>query len=224
MVWRRLAGPLLAVMLAMPSQAADFRLLRLDGHTVKWGEPVLGEGAALTWSFAERRHVFPDAINCRVLEPLAGILKTAGVAPGESSDLFQDAFGLWEEVAGLTFTYVSDEDAADILIGAQGEPTGIAFTNVWHEPHAETTVATLTRATICFNPLMRWESRPDGSNDTYEIRHVAAHEIGHAIGLDHPGPTGALMGYQYDEGSGLLQAGDVTGAVTLYGLRSTDAD
>lgn len=213
----RLAGLLLALLLVSPSQAADFRLLRLDGYTVKWGEPVLGAGAALTWSFAARRHVFPDAINCRVIEPLDSVVQPAGIEPAQARELFGEAFRLWQEAAAVSFSYVSDEDAADILIGAQGEPTGIAFTNLWHEPHAGTTVATLSRATICLNPLVRWESEPDGDDETYDIGQVAAHEIGHAIGLDHPGRTGALMGYRYDEGEGALQPGDVAGAVALYG-------
>ena len=46
---------------------------------------------------------------------------------------------------------------------------------------------------------------------------MIAHEIGHAIGLDHPGPTGALMGYSNQGDIDRLMPGDVEGAVALYG-------
>jgi len=222
MAWRGLAVILFVTTLASPGVAADFRLLRLGGQVVKWGEPVLGAGAALTWSFAQRRHDFPDAINCRVVTPLTGLFQAAGIEPSEAEALFTRSFRQWETAANLSFRYVENEDAADILIGAQGEPTGIAFANVWHEPRSGAAIAPLTRASICLNPMLRWEKAPDGNSDTYEISHVAAHEIGHAIGLDHPGPAGALMGYQYNEGDGELRSGDVAGAVTLYGVRAAD--
>ena len=46
-----------------------------------------------------------------------------------------------------------------------------------------------------------------------------AHEIGHAIGLDHPEPHGQIMSMRYHEEFRTLQAGDVSGAVRIYGPR-----
>ena len=46
---------------------------------------------------------------------------------------------------------------------------------------------------------------------------MLAHEIGHVIGLDHPGPTGALMGYRDQGDVDRLMAGDIAGSVALYG-------
>ncbi len=55
---------------------------------------------------------------------------------------------------------------------------------------------------------------PEGALD---LRTVLAHEIGHAIGLDHPGARGALMGYSNQGDIDQLMPGDVAGAVALYG-------
>ena len=52
---------------------------------------------------------------------------------------------------------------------------------------------------ICFNPLQKWKVGFDGNLDVYDMRYTLTHEIGHAIGLDHPGAAGALMGFRYDE-------------------------
>jgi hypothetical protein len=48
------------------------------------------------------------------------------------------------------------------------------------------------------------------------------HEIGHAIGLDHPGIPEALMDFRYREAFSSLQAGDRAGAKALYGPVLTD--
>jgi hypothetical protein len=51
---------------------------------------------------------------------------------------------------------------------------------------------------------------------------VLAHEIGHTIGLDHPGATGALMGYRNQGNIDWLMPGDIAGAVALYGPPRAD--
>jgi hypothetical protein len=54
---------------------------------------------------------------------------------------------------------------------------------------------------------------------SYDLRYTIAHEIGHAIGLDHPAAGGQIMGYRYEEQFRDLQPGDIAGAVLLYGRR-----
>ena len=220
MLWLRLMCLLLFVFLSLPSHATGFRLLRLDGLIVKWGESRLGAGAKVTWSFAQRLQNFPDAINCGILVPTDELAEAVGVTSDELRDIVSEAFDLWAEIADLSFTYIGNAEEADILVGAQGRPKDVAFANVWHDPDTDRPIARITRATICLNPLIRWESGADGNETTYEIGQVMAHEIGHAIGLDHPGRTGALMGFKYVEEEDDLQPGDVAGAVTLYGHRA----
>ena len=198
--------------------AAAYRLLVLDGHPVKWGSAQYNAGATLTYSFVREPAKFPDAINCKAMVPAASMLERSKIAEQDFRAEISEAFREWERAANLLFTYVEDPANADILIGAQEKPHGIAFTNVWHSLAAGSEIATLKRASICFNPQLTWESALDGNMQTLSIRQVTAHEIGHAIGLDHPGKTGQLMGYSYSEELPGLHAGDVMGAVKLYGL------
>lgn len=53
----------------------------------------------------------------------------------------------------------------------------------------------------------------------YDLRYALAHEIGHTIGLDHPGPSGQLMSFRYEERFHGLQPKDVAGLAALYGHR-----
>ena len=57
----------------------------------------------------------------------------------------------------------------------------------------------------------------DVESTTGGLRYTLAHEIGHAIGLDHPNAPGQIMGYRYEESFRDLQPGDLSGAVALYG-------
>lgn len=195
--------------------AGKYRLLRLDGVELKWDAPVAGTPARVSYGFATERMAFPDAINCRDLAPLDHASPFWG---GESRRLPQvvaKAFAMWSRAAGIDFHPADAGETPDILIGAEGTPSRIAFTNVWHaDPAPRATMASLDRATICLNPKAAWGGDgPEG----LDLATVLAHEIGHAIGLDHPGATGALMGYSNQGGLAGLMPGDVAGAVALYG-------
>ena len=123
---------------------------------------------------------------------------------------------MWEGVANLTFREVRDPRTANILIGAQGEPQGRAFTNVALKG-GRAGQKTIERSLICLNPRQPWKVGFDGRLQVYDIRYTIAHEIGHAIGLDHPSAAGELMSYRYDERQKGLQPGDTKGVVLLYG-------
>ena len=72
---------------------------------------------------------------------------------------------------------------------------------------------------VCLNPTRPWKIGFDGDLDVYDLRYTLIHEIGHAIGLDHPAIAGQLMAYKYGEKFRVLQAGDIRGVETLYGPR-----
>jgi hypothetical protein len=206
-------------LLAAPAAAADYRLLRIDGYQLKWGAPALGTPATVTYGIAAEPAAFPDAINCRELAPFNDIAERSSIAPDRLDDLVAAAFRLWHAVAGVTFRPAQAGAVPDILIGAQARPRRIAFANVWHDAEAAAgDIAPLTRATICLNPRVPWQTGPvPAASGALDLRFALAHEIGHAIGLDHPGPSGTLMGYRTQPGLDHLMPGDIAGARALYG-------
>ncbi len=201
-----------------------FLLLRLDGAYVKWGTPRLGTPAQVQYAFISGPMDSPGAINCGAMVPIGPLLDASRIERERFHQEVAAAFGLWEAVAGVRFLESADAGTADILIGAQANPRGFAFTNVAHDrtgltPVSATTVQVrrIEKSLICLNPTKLWKIGFDGNLDVYDVRYTIAHEIGHAIGLDHPSPSGELMSFRYTEDFRALQPGDVAGAVALYG-------
>ena len=196
--------------------AEEYRLLELDGHMVKWGDRQLGVGASISYAFATETLRFDDAINCRDMEPIEAIsgrnLSMETLAREAAA-----AFRVWESAADLSFHQVGDARDADIILGAQGRPHGRAFASVTYAPNAEDGVRTIEQALVCLNPDHGWKVGFDGNEDVYDIRYTLVHEIGHAIGLDHPGPSGQVMAFRYTEAFDDLQPGDLLGVQRLYG-------
>jgi hypothetical protein len=212
-----LAG--IVALAAVPAVSADYRLLRINGFHLKWGTAAYGARADISYGFAGKEHFFPDAINCRKLAPAEALTGGSGSDRGRLEGALAAAFAMWSEAAGVAFRPAHGDEPPHILIGAQREPQGIAYANVWHdEAAASGGIAPLTRATICLNPDLSWFSASASPGaEVFDLRTVLAHEIGHAIGLDHPGATGALMAYRNQGVLDALRPGDIAGALALYG-------
>ena len=209
-----------AVLLAAASARGEtkraYKLLEIDGQNVKWGSSVPGRGARVTYAFVRHPTVMPNARNCRRMESVSPMLERRGLSFSELEVAFSSAAREWERAAAIHLTQIDDAGTADILIGAQTEPRGWAYANVSSE-RTQGKVAPIRKAAICFNPLRPWKIGFDGDLNTYDLRYVATHELGHAIGLDHPGPSGQLMSYRYEERFLGLRLGDAAGAAALYG-------
>jgi hypothetical protein len=242
MMLGRFAAAMLFMAAAMTTmcEAADRRLLVLEGSWVKWGQPQWGAGATVTYAFASAPETSPEARNCASLRPFGEFIEKTGLPGPQVQSEAEAAFAAWAKVTGLNFVEAKDAADADIVIGVQGNPSGRAFTNVELEskPMAEGPAAErgftisaeppaagaepnglrpIRRALICFNPLAKWKIGFDGNMDVYDIRYTLTHEIGHAIGLDHPGVAGALMDFRYNEKLKGLSQGDIDAAQRLYG-------
>jgi hypothetical protein len=219
-IFSGLLGTLLMVGAGWSAFAADgpgYRLLVLDGHTVKWGKPALGSGAAITYAVVTTAMNFPEARNCGSVVPLDGLLENSAINFLAFNRQLDAALDAWSAVANVVFRS-ADAASADILIGAEGTPFGRGFTNVSHGDVATVAgPASITRSVICLNPQQRWKIGFDGDLDVYDLRYTLEHEIGHAIGLDHPGVAGELMDFRYREKISVLQPGDISGAQALYG-------
>ena len=200
--------------------------------------------AALTGPYSlpsDRNTLSPD--NCGVMRPFAEIVSTSvDVSEETARRELRSAFAAWADVAGIRFAEVTDLDQANIIIGATNASTGRAFANlsVAGSPRSQTAakllggssddrpedfarpdkggrVAAIERAYVCLNLKMPWKVGFDGNLNVYDLRYTLMHEIGHAIGLDHPGSSGSVMGYRYDERVRQLQTSDIAAAQRLYG-------
>jgi hypothetical protein len=244
------AAMLLVAAFASPGFAAGYRLLQLNGNLVKWGKPVLGRGAVITWAILDKASRYPDALNCRSMVPLAPRLADGPARAGLPVAELGRAFDSWSAVADMDFRMIDDPERADIVIGAQAIPTGRAFSSVAYgsagdvlersvaakglSPPARQdgggqpapgpmAVKSIRQSLICLNPEKTWKVGYDGNLEVYDLYFTFLHEIGHTIGLDHPGASGEVMGFRYDERVRDLQDGDIEAVRRLYGERRSAA-
>lgn len=196
-----------------------YRHILLDGHKVKWGLPQPGTGAVVTYATLDGPQKFPLARNCQAMGPVAPLLAANRIPAERLRTELRAAFALWSTVANIRFEPAAAPDSADIVIGTQAVPRGRAFTNVEYggpEPGAKG-IRPLTRSLICLNPEIAWKTQFDGNLEVYDLRYTLLHEIGHAIGLDHPAVASQLMDFRYLEQFRSPQPGDISGVVALYG-------
>ena len=210
---------MLCALASAPAAQADeaFRVLKLEGHQVRWMLPMGGGPRLVTYRVVRDTQSFPAARNCRGLAPLDGIAAASQLPPAAVREEVAAAFAMWEEAANILFKEAPEGGPADILIGAQTEPEGWAFADVFYNTASPEAVKPITQALVCLNPRRPWKVGFDGDLKTYDLRYTLAHEIGHAIGLDHPAGADTIMNYRYEERFRALQPGDIRGAVALYG-------
>ena len=141
-------------------------------------------------------------------------------------DEINSAFAVWSTIANIQFMQVEDNGApfnapgaaGDIRIGAHvfDGPSAVLAHGFFPPPNGVSAAGD-----IHFDVAENWSCSPGAGSIDLGI--VAAHEIGHAIGLDHEtrfGPTGrvALMNPFYNPSVVSLPLGDdVNGAEGIYG-------
>lgn len=216
------AGALLPTLVWIPSARAieaspAFRFLNLDKQVARWAPRADGQPRVVSYAVLQASYTRQAARNCSSMTPLMDALGASTVSLDTLRAELRAAFDTWEAIVPLRFVETLRVEDAGIVIGAQAVPRGRAFTNVELAARHVGGEPSIDSALICLNPRQRWKVGFDGDLDVYDLRYTFAHEIGHAIGLDHPGPSGQLMSFRYTEAFREPQAGDVSGARALYG-------
>jgi hypothetical protein len=140
-------------------------------------------------------------------------------------DLIRAAFALWADETPLTFNEAADSAQADILIGwAEDEhgdgdsfdgPGDVLAHASYPNPYEERQVF------LHFDDAERWVN---SETQNVDLLTVAAHEIGHNLGLDHSNDPNALMYPSYSEPHRFLGQDDIAGVQSLYGLAAKPAE
>lgn len=211
----------LAISVSSRDEAAGtksaYALLVLEGTTSRWPKAPADEPIQISYGLVDRSLTFSKSRNCRGLTPISPVLQHSAIPKSTFHAELREAFRVWEKIAHVKFRPAKNSDNADILIGSQAEPTGFAFTDVALTAPDANGDRHIKRALICLNPERTWKVGFDGNLEVFDLRFTLAHEIGHAIGLDHPGAKGQLMDFRYTESFREPQAGDIAGAAALYG-------
>lgn len=136
-------------------------------------------------------------------------------------DLIRRAFALWSDQTPLTFTEVADSGTADIVVGwAVGDhgdgdpfdgPGDVLAHASFPNPYDDSQVF------LHFDDEERWV---DSETRNVDLLTVAAHEIGHTLGLAHSGDPNALMFASYSGPRRFLSEDDIAGVQDLYGVGS----
>lgn len=201
----------------LAESSAGYRQLALGGSLLRWLPSSPSAPIELRYRLGEEKTDQPDAINCRQLQPPTTLLRWSGIGVGEFRRALSEAFQRWRDAADITFAEAEPGSKADIVVGEQGDPTGFAFTNVELGDRTPEGITPIVGASICLNPARKWKIGYDGNLAIYDLVHTLTHEIGHAIGLDHPGGRDHLMSFRYTETVAGLSEGDRRGAVAIYG-------
>lgn len=186
---------------------------------MRWLAHAEGKPIILRYAIVDREIVDPEAINCGSMRPPLVLLERSDIDLTAFRLALSEALQRWESVADIAFEPAESLAKADIVIGEQVKPSGRAYTNVtlaktWNGP-----TRPIVAASVCLNPEQPWKVGFDGNLGVYDLVHTLTHELGHAIGLDHPTGRGHVMSFRYDESRTGLSGGDALGVVALYGPR-----
>ncbi|MBN9380599.1 MAG: matrixin family metalloprotease [Chitinophagaceae bacterium] len=149
---------------------------------------------------------------------------TNDIAGNDERTSVVQAFQLWAAYAPLVFTEVSSAGAADIVISWQvgNHGDGNPFDGVNGVlAHAFSPGAGIG-GDLHFDDDENWTTalRNGTALQPIDLVSVAAHEIGHSLGLGHSNVACALMNAFYDGSHRYLAPDDIAGIRSLYGTRN----
>ncbi len=141
-----------------------------------------------------------------------------------NSQTARQAFDIWQQNTKLTFIEVSQKDKADIKLsfassnhgdGRNFDGKGGTLAHGFFPP------PTTNAGTIHFDNEEQWTVNiKNNIEEPIDWITVAAHEIGHALGLDHSNNPNALMFPSYAGSHRYLDKDDQQGICAIYGCNS----
>jgi len=147
---------------------------------------------------------------------------TLDIEGNDERQAIRDALALWAGVTPLTFTEVSSAASADIVIlwavGNHGDGSSFDGTNgilahAFYPPPNGGSIA----GDAHFDDAETWTLNfKSDSSQPIDLVTVAAHEIGHSLGLGHSQVSTALMAPFYTGSHRFLDQDDVNGIQFLY--------
>jgi len=183
----------------------------------KWGPPAMGTGATVTWSLM--------GSGLDTDEGLGSSVALASFMPAGFKPALVAAFAVWSAVADLTFVEVADPavgwqalgaGTSDIRItGTALDGAGSTLAHGFYPPSNGGFAA----GDIHFDTAENWKVGFGGAG--FDIFQVMAHELGHALGLNHTLVPASLMNATYTEAFSGPQADDIAGMQYIYG-RATE--
>lgn len=188
----------------------------------KWGEQVFEAGAIVTYSFMRDGVINNSGIGSNWTNQ-----DIDSFMPEGAKNEIRRAFDAWSSIADIRFVELIDggenfnanPTVSDIRIGGHvinnTDPDSVTLAHAFFPPPNLKSAA----GDLHFNTQVDWHvDSIDGDARTVDIFQVAAHEIGHAIGLGHQQPhVRALMNPFYSEAFNGPQFDDIAGAQLLYG-------
>lgn len=180
----------------------------------KWGPPAFGTGATVTYSY------IADGVSCADAFLGCTISAISTFMPMGAKAAIDAAFAAWSAVAEITFIETLDVGEAFNAVGASGDirigghtfdGLGGTISHGFFPPVNSVSAA----GDFHFDTAEIWKIGFGGPG--FDIFQVAAHEIGHAIGLGHTLVPMSLLNPFYTEAFSGPQADDIAGAQFIYG-------
>lgn len=143
----------------------------------------------------------------------------------KTREIIASSFEQWQKASGgyFTFTYTTSSSAdfkISFVTGNHGDGysfdgSGGVLAHAFYPPPNGGSYA----GQLHFDDDENWT---DTDSYGFNLFNVATHEIGHLLGLAHSNCTNATMYAYYFSGAGVLDADDIAGIRSLYGIPSSN--